>query len=291
MSKLAYEITQKLIPIKKDLPSRRNGSRIKKVLFLVCHDTGNLDVPANNYYRNYINNPNVSASAHIFVDDKEIIEVIPSFVNPEKAWHVLYDRPLDNQLFGDDANDCAIGVELCWFTDKERSKKAYEKYVWVLAYLCKYHGLNPKTDIVGHEILDPGRKIDPSNGLKYSGHTYQDLLNDVVKEYNTMVGDIMVDKSFVHKKIITASALNIREFPNADAKTKIFGTFKKDDVVYITGQIGDWYRTSFNEKDVYIHSAYTKDYVESDYKSEIDKLKKINEELINKINNAKKALG
>ncbi|WP_235929795.1 hypothetical protein [Chengkuizengella marina] len=33
---------------------------------------------------------------------------------PEKAWHVQYQKPLDNQLFGDDANDIAAGVELCY---------------------------------------------------------------------------------------------------------------------------------------------------------------------------------
>lgn len=187
MLTLKYSITQKLIPIKKDLPNRRGGSKIKKVRFLVAHDTGVLNAPANNFYRNYINQPAVSASAHIFVDDKEIIEVIPSFENPEKAWHVMYDKPKDNQLYGVDANDGAIGVELCWFSDKARSQKAYEKYVWVLAYLCYYHKLDPQKDVVGHEILDPQRKIDPTNGLKYSGHTYKGLLADIKKEYDEIV--------------------------------------------------------------------------------------------------------
>jgi N-acetylmuramoyl-L-alanine amidase CwlA len=105
-----FIITQRLIPIKSDLPNRRSGSRITKVRFLVAHDTGCKNAQANNFYRNYINQPALSASAHIFVDDKEIIEVIPSFDKPEKAWHVLYEKPLDNQLYGDDANDCAIGI-------------------------------------------------------------------------------------------------------------------------------------------------------------------------------------
>jgi N-acetylmuramoyl-L-alanine amidase CwlA len=182
---MKYQITHKLIPIKATLPNRRSGSNISKVRFLTAHDTGNLDVPANNYYRNYNRTyGEKSASAHIFIDDTEIIEVIPAFKNPEKAWHVLYDRPLDNQKYGDDANDCAIGCEMCYFTDKARSQKAYEKYVWVLAYLCHIYNLNPKTDIIGHMILDPQRKTDPANGLRYSSHTYQNLLDDVAIEYN-----------------------------------------------------------------------------------------------------------
>jgi exopolysaccharide biosynthesis protein len=45
-------------------------------------------------------------------------------------------------------------------------------------------------------MLDPGRKTDPSNGLKYSDHTYQNLLDDVVVEYNKidMNGDEVTTK-------------------------------------------------------------------------------------------------
>ncbi|MDK2830094.1 MAG: N-acetylmuramoyl-L-alanine amidase [Clostridium butyricum] len=184
---MKYEIMQDFLPICKVSPRRRSGDKITKVRFLVAHDTGNLNSTAKGnvkYYKDTYNKE--SASAHLFVDDVDIIECIPVFKDTEKAWHVLYSVPLDNQLYGDDANDVAIGIEMCFFTDKERSQKAYEKYVWVLAYLCQYFNLDPKKDIIGHETLDPKNKIDPSNGLRYSGHTYQDLINDVVKELISM---------------------------------------------------------------------------------------------------------
>ena len=50
----------------------------------------------------------IVASAHIFVDDKECIVCIPV---TEKAWHVLYNTPTDNQWYNVDANDVAFGVE------------------------------------------------------------------------------------------------------------------------------------------------------------------------------------
>ncbi len=94
---------------------RRCGLQMSPtVKFIVAHDTGNPKSTARanrNYYEN--SRDEQSASAHIFVDDKEIIECIPALVKPEKAWHVLYGVLTDNQLFGFNPNDAAIGVEYC----------------------------------------------------------------------------------------------------------------------------------------------------------------------------------
>ncbi|MFP4913567.1 hypothetical protein [Staphylococcus coagulans] len=66
--------------------------------FAVSQDTCNKDSTEQqnvNYYRNTYNIKwNVTASPHVFVDDKECILCIPV---TEKAWHVLYDTPIDNQ--------------------------------------------------------------------------------------------------------------------------------------------------------------------------------------------------
>lgn len=174
-----------LIPINKTPVSRRSGIKNLGVKFIVAHDTGNVNSTAKNnvdFYKRTATQD--SASAHIFVDDIESVTCVPL---DEKAWHVLYNVPTDNQLFGDDANDIAIGVELCYFDDKERSKKAYENYVQVLGELCKKYNINPKTHMIGHETLDPRRKTDPTNALKRIGKTYQDLTNEVYKAFK---GDV-----------------------------------------------------------------------------------------------------
>lgn len=156
---------------------RRSGLKLIGVKFLVAHDTGNKNSTAKNnvdYYKRTANE--MSASAHLFVDDVECVECVP--LN-EKAWHVIYDKPKDNQMFGYDSNDAAIGVELCYFDDKARSLKAYQNYVAVLANLCKEYKLSPTKHIVGHETLDPGRKTDPTNSLKRIGKTFKDLIQDI----------------------------------------------------------------------------------------------------------------
>ncbi|HVP07574.1 MAG TPA: peptidoglycan recognition family protein [Candidatus Acidoferrum sp.] len=181
--------------------------------FLVAHDTGNPGSTAANNVRYYERTRDeASASAHVFVDDREIIECIPALEAspPEKAWHVLYSVPTDNQLYGYDANDAAVGVEYC-YGDRIDADEAYRKFTWVLAYACYKHGLDPKKSIVGHFFLDPRRKTDPVTGLAHSRRTYDQLLRDVVAEYEACAGQPIPPPPLSQAGTVTASVkLNIR---------------------------------------------------------------------------------
>ena len=157
----------------------------------MAHDTGNPGSTASGNVSYYERSRNeMSASAHIFVDDREILECIPALDSgpPEKAWHVIYSVPTDDQLFGHNANDAAIGVEYC-YGGRIDDDEAYRKYVWVLAYACYKNDLDPNRCIVGHFFLDPRRKTDPVTGLAHSRRTYEQLLQDVAAEYHTCSGD------------------------------------------------------------------------------------------------------
>jgi N-acetylmuramoyl-L-alanine amidase CwlA len=184
----SFEMKYPIIQHHLTTPSeRRPGLKMDKVLFIVSHDTGN-DLGAMHnvrYHQRTVNK--MKASAHIFVDDKNIVECIPSIVNdPEVAWQVRESKPYDNVMYGKDANYYAIGVELS-IKPRGNNEEAYKRYIWTIAYLCYKYGLNPETDIVGHHLLDPGRKIDPENGLCKIGKTYEKLLKDVVKEYESCI--------------------------------------------------------------------------------------------------------
>lgn len=162
---------------------RRSGILMPSVQFIVAHDTGNPGSTAKanvHYYEN--SRDAMSASAHLFVDDKEIIECIPALSAPaEKAWHVVYDTPVDNSVFGDDANDIAIGVELC-FGGRINLEEAYKRFVYTLAYICHRFTIDPQRGITGHYILDPKRKVDPQNSLKMIGKNLASLKDDVEAE-------------------------------------------------------------------------------------------------------------
>ena len=154
---LRYQITPRYLTS----PSkRRSGLRMSPgVRFIVAHDTGNPGSTAANNVSYYERSRNeISASAHLFVDDKEIIECVPALTDtPEKAWHVLYKVQTDDQMYGVNANDAAIGIEYCYGRNID-ADAAYDKYVWLTAYAAHRFGLDPAADIVGHFFLDPDRK-------------------------------------------------------------------------------------------------------------------------------------
>lgn len=164
---------------------RRSGLFVSPgVRFVVAHDTGNPRSTATGnvgYYER--SRDDKSASAHIFVDDKQIIECIPALTAPpEKAWHVLYRVDTDNRMYGHNANDAAIGVEYC-YGDNIDADEAYRKYVWTIAFICHTFNLDPATSVVGHAFLDPTQKTDPGTGLGYSRRSYEQLLRDIPAEY------------------------------------------------------------------------------------------------------------
>lgn len=170
---MTYEITHDYIKH----GNARPGTSLRGPLFGVAHDIGN-GASSAEQNRLYFHNHQPSASAHVFIDDKKILVIIP--LN-EKAYHVQYQKPMDNLLFGDDANDAGIGVELCWGGEINFAE-AYKRYVWFWAWLCKKYKWNPHKHIVSHKTLDPERRSDPDNALNKHGITFAQFLNDVRKE-------------------------------------------------------------------------------------------------------------
>ncbi|KAE8559753.1 peptidoglycan recognition protein family protein [Paenibacillus polymyxa] len=164
----------------------RPGTRLTSgaPVFLVAHDTGNPGASADNHYTYFNGLVDRSASAQTFIDDKKILEIIPTGTGPdpgEKAWHVLYNIKLDNELYGDDANDIALGVELC-FGGKIDTLEAYKRFVWYMAYCCNKWSINPRTHIPSHKQLDPARKRDVDQALATIGKTLKELVYDVETE-------------------------------------------------------------------------------------------------------------
>lgn len=197
---------------------RRSGLLISPaVKFIVAHDTGNPGSTAAANVRYYENSRNEqSASAHLFVDDKQILECIPALTAPpEKAWHVLYKVETDNRLYGHNANDAAIGVEYCYGGNID-ADEAYRKYLWTIACICHTFNLNPATSVVGHAFLDPTRKTDPGSGLSYSRRSYEQLLRDIPAEFKACTakeGETTPDttQTIRNGSVQVSAKLNIRK--------------------------------------------------------------------------------
>ncbi|MRH43852.1 N-acetylmuramoyl-L-alanine amidase [Aquibacillus halophilus] len=177
---MPYEIKRDYI----NFGNSRSGQDLADVQFIVSHDTGN---PGSSAYanRNYFENVDPVASAHTFIDDNNILEIIPL---DEKAWHVRYNVGTDNRIYGEDANDAAIGVELA-YGGSINFDEAYKRYVWYHAYLVDKYDLDPSEDIIAHSTLDPSRRTDPQNALNRHGISWSDFINDVERAYDQLQGN------------------------------------------------------------------------------------------------------
>lgn len=127
--------------------SSRVGSKID---YIVIHDTGNKGVGANaqNHYI-YFNGGNRNASAHYFVDDKEIIQTVE---DTSAAWHCG-----DGKGVYGITNRNSMGIEICVNSDGDYNK-AVEKTIELTAHLMKLHNIDLE-HIVRH--FDASRKSCP----------------------------------------------------------------------------------------------------------------------------------
>lgn len=191
MFKMKYDIITDYIPVKRTVPRRRSGVKMRRVAFIVAHDSGNEGSTARNnvdFFKRTFGDES-AVSAHTFIDNKQIIECIPLTTGtPEEAHHVLESKPKDNELYGGDSNRIGGGIELC-FGGKVDNLEAYKRYVWYIAY-CMYKFNLTLYHITGHFILDPKRKVDPVSAFKHMGKTWDGFLKDVEREYKECTGQL-----------------------------------------------------------------------------------------------------
>lgn len=140
----------KFMPVKFNFSSRK-GQKVKN---LVIHDTGNHSVGAGalNHYK-YFNGGNRGASAHYFVDDKEIIQIVgDSFA----SWHCGDNQGRGRALNGV-TNSNSIGIELCVNKDGNY-EKAYNNLIELVKNLMVKFNIS-HNNVVRH--YDVSRKSCP----------------------------------------------------------------------------------------------------------------------------------
>ncbi|EGQ4018185.1 hypothetical protein GCZ54_10560 [Staphylococcus pseudintermedius] len=83
---------------------------------------------------------------------------------------MLYYASTDNLWYGDDTNDIAVGVEACYFSDKERSRKSFDNACKIAVFICKEYGINPRNQMPGHYQIQAD-KIVPKRVLEACGYS------------------------------------------------------------------------------------------------------------------------
>lgn len=127
--------------------SSRNGQTIK---YLVFHYTGNKGDTAENNAK-YFNKGNQNASAHYFVSDEQIYQVVE---DDRAAWSVG-----DGDGKYGITNSNSINVEMCCWIDGTVSEKTEKNALELGKYLMKKHGISIE-NVVRH--YDASRKICPN---------------------------------------------------------------------------------------------------------------------------------
>lgn len=125
----------------------------KDILFLVIHDTGNRDSSATaDMHFQYFNSSYVGASADIFVDDKQILQVNDWF--KRYTWHIGDDKDNTND---ESRNYNSIGIELCINRGIDTAK-AYNNLLQCVSQLQREF---PHAKVIRH--YDDSQKLCPQS--------------------------------------------------------------------------------------------------------------------------------
>ncbi|ACB86103.1 peptidoglycan recognition protein family protein [Natranaerobius thermophilus] len=157
------QINQKLIDY--NYSSRQNQT----ISYLVIHDTGNSRPGADaKAHYHYFNAGNRSASAHYFVDDTQILQLVEDH---HASWHCGDGRG----RYGI-TNSNSIGIEICINSDGNYAK-AVEQTIKLTAYLAEKYTI-PHNKIVRH--YDVSRKICPGTMSRDNWALWYELKDDVL---------------------------------------------------------------------------------------------------------------
>jgi len=193
----------------------RPARKLKGVKGIVLHYTASPRASAKNI-RDYFDGTCIRqeryASAHIAVDEKEAIQLIPF---DEVAYHANDGGRCYPKELGDNANFTTIGVEMCVDANMNITEKTFQNTVDIVVQLCKLFGLSAKNlyrhfDITGkncpagwvknpkeferfkktvQEKLNPPKKVEPKPAPSKDYHIIQkgDTLWGISQKYNISV--------------------------------------------------------------------------------------------------------
>ncbi len=221
----------------------KNYTKDKKITpkYIVIHYTANPGASAYNHYI-YFNREYVGASAHYFVDTKEIVQILE---NNWYGWHCgakTYKHPKCR-------NSNSIGIEMCIEKDWSLSEIVVEKTIQLTRMLMKKYNI-PIQNIVRH--YDVTGKNCPAPFVQNPAR-WEDFLARLVDTE---------DIQKINKKMqVTATELNVRTLPST-TNGKILGTLKNGEIIDVTGVVNNWYQFMYKNQIAYCSGVYLKEYVE-----------------------------
>ena len=159
--------------------SSRKGVKIKSI---VIHDTGNQSATADaeNHYK-YFSGGNRQASAHYFVDDKQILQIIE---DSNAAWHAG-----DGKGKYGITNANTLGIEICVNKGADYLK-AVQSTIELTAYLMQLHDI-PIEEVIRH--YDASRKNCPASMSKNNWEAWRAFKVALEREVKKVPNGIKVN--------------------------------------------------------------------------------------------------
>lgn len=221
-----FEIIKMLIPY--NSRTRPSKEKFKKTTITI-HTTANPSSTARNE-RNWLVNPNNNrtASWHLCMDQKEIIEAIPE---DEIAYHA-------GNATG---NRYSIGLELCESGD---FKVTEQKAINFLASELHKRGW-------GVDRIRTHQSWSGKNCPRLLLPTWNNFLQRIESKLNELKGESVGDSV---RGIVTASVLNVRN--QANTSGTIVGKLARNDSVIILETLSGWYKIMFNGKEAFASSDW-----------------------------------
>lgn len=205
--------------------SNRGTDQIK---WLVIHYVGAVSTAKNN--ADYFYSVYRGASAHFFVDENEIWQVVEE---NDTAWHCGADK-----YYSECRNSTSIGIEMCvknngqWYFEDATVQNTIE----LAKYICEKYGID-RNHVIRH--YDVSHKVCPEPYVRNEAawEAFKDCIFDEKTERPEPSQPAQTEGYTVR---ITASVLNVRNEPNTNSK--INTQVRRNEVYTIVAEQGNWGR-------------------------------------------------
>lgn len=216
----------------------RPGNKLTGVKGIVIHWTANPGASASNHQK-YFNNGAGGryASAHIFVDGKEVLCIIPlnevAYAANETGKSKIAKFNGNFGYPGGNANGCTISVEMCVEKNGTISKVVENKTVEVVAELCKKYGLTEKDVYRHYDVTGKSCPTPFIGGSRFT--TFKSKVKNKLDGPSTIKKPVVVDKP---KSIGTIKTLvdNLNYYKKP-SWVNAAGTVKKNTVLTVVSKV------------------------------------------------------
>lgn len=229
-----------MLPITRRI-SAYNHSAVNDIRYIVCHDTGNV-TDSDEGNANFFNTGNRGASAHLFVDDDSITQVVEF---NEGSWHCG-----DGGGAYGITNHNSIGIEMCRVNNNVTAKTEQNTLELVKFLMNKFN--IPLERVVRH--YDASRKPCPKSFSANNWARWTAFKAKLAGQPTPAPTPEPSNDPYIGYGVVTASTLNVRD--EASTSSPILGTLKSGDRVKIGSKQGDWYNIFYGSHGGYVSAKY-----------------------------------